>query len=386
MRRCLRIAFHGWLLMLCLGLARLAGAGPATGKPATPGLPGPPPDPWQRFVPPVDSRYDWLQLKSGEWLKGNLKSLYNFTLEFDSDKLNLLNFAWKDVKRLRTAAPRSLRVETGRDRGQPLTVYGRIELDGDEVLVITGQHRQRYRREQIVSIGTRAEKESDYWSGKFSLGANLRAGNADLVDLSLLANARRLTAESRFVADYVGNFSRADGIETANNHRLNGHYDRFRSRRFFWRVINAEYYRDVPKNIAHQISAGTAFGYDLIRDGRTDWELSGGVGISYKRYVSVEAGETPSQTSPSLRLGTLYDTRLNASAKLKINYSFQILDKASGTYTHHFITTLSSDLWADVDLDVSFVWDRVQDPRPGADGLVPQRDDYQLVVGIAYSF
>ena len=70
----------------------------------------------------------------------------------------------------------------------------------------------------------------------------------------------------------------------------------------------------------------------------------------------------------------------------KLNYSFQILDKASGTYTHHVITTLSSDLWADVDLDVSFVWDRVQDPRPGADGIVPKRDDYQLIVGIGYDF
>jgi len=223
------------------------------------------------------------------------------------------------VQRLRTAAPRTVRIETRRFLLQPQTVIGRIELDGDEVFVIAGKRRQHYRRVQIISIGTRAEKESDYWSGKFSLGANLLAGNADLVDLSLLANARRLTAESRFVADYVGNFSRAEGVETSNNHRLNGHYDRFQSRRFFWRVFNAEFYRDVLKNIARQLSAGTAFGYVLIRDGHSNWELSGGVGVTYKRYVSVEPGETPSETSPSLRLGTLYGTRLNASVDLKFN-------------------------------------------------------------------
>lgn len=380
MQRRLQIGLLVWLL------PALAMAAPVAGDPAAAARPGAPADAWQRFVPPADSRHDWLQLQSGEWLKGRLKSLYNFTLEFDSIKLKRLNLAWKDVQRLRTAAPRTVRVETERLREQPLTVIGRIELDGDAVWVIAGEHRQRFRRDRIVSIGNGGGKETDYWSGKFSLGANLRAGNADLVDMSLLANTRRLTAESRFVADYVGNFSRADGIETSNNHRLNGHYDRFQSRRFFWRVVNAEYYRDLLKNIAHQVSIGTAFGYDLVRDGRTDWELSGGVGVSYKRYVSVETGETPSETSPSLRLGTLYATRLNASAKLKVNYSFQILDKASGTYTHHFLATLSSDLWASVDLDLSFVWDRVQDPRPGADGILPERDDYQLIVGIGYDF
>jgi hypothetical protein len=34
--------------------------------------------------------FDWIQLTSGEWLKGELKVLYNDSLEFDSDELDLL--------------------------------------------------------------------------------------------------------------------------------------------------------------------------------------------------------------------------------------------------------------------------------------------------------
>ena len=339
-----------------------------------------------RFVPPPDDQHDWLQLKSDEWLKGHLQTLYNDKLEFDSDKLKRLTFDWTDVKWLRTAAPRTIQIELPGNGWQSLTVIGRIEMRGDTLTVVTGEQRQRYPRDRIVSIGTRAKREADYWSGKFSLGANLRTGNTELVDVSLIANTRRLTARSRFVADYVGNYSQTRNDITSNNHRLNGYYDRFMSSRFFWRVLNGEYYRDELKNIAHQISAGTAFGYDVIRDSKTDWEVSGGLGVSYKRYVSVEPGENPEETSPSLRLGTRFDTSLSPSVDFKLNYRFQILDKASGTYTHHVITTLSSDLWADVDLDVSFVWDRVQDPRPGADGIVPKRDDYQLIVGIGYDF
>lgn len=339
-----------------------------------------------RFVPPPDNQYDWLQLKSNEWLKGHLKSLYNYKVEFDSDKLNLLTFKWKDVKRLRTAAPRSVRVETTRYSWHPLTVIGRIEMRDDTVVILSGKRQQRYRRDQIVSIGSIGEREREYWSGKFSLGANLRAGNADVVDVSLITNTKRQDAHSRFVGDYVGNYSQARGEINTNSHRLNVHFDRFQSSRFFWRVLNGEYYRDVPKNIAHQASIGTAFGFDLIRNGKTEWELSGGLGVSDKRYVSVEAGGNRQETSPSLRLGTLYDTSFSKNTDFLINYSFQLLDKASGSYTHHFISTLSSEILPDLDIDVSLIWDRVQDPRPDANGIVPRRDDYQLVVGIGYEF
>ena len=46
--------------------------------------------PWDKFVPPPDDKFDWIQLTSGEWLKGELKFLYDFQVEFDSDKLDLL--------------------------------------------------------------------------------------------------------------------------------------------------------------------------------------------------------------------------------------------------------------------------------------------------------
>ena len=41
------------------------------------------------FVPPRDG-FDWVQLTSDEWLKGELVSLYEGTLEFDSDHLGVL--------------------------------------------------------------------------------------------------------------------------------------------------------------------------------------------------------------------------------------------------------------------------------------------------------
>jgi CheY-like chemotaxis protein len=49
------------------------------------------------WVPPADG-FDWIQLKSGEWLKGEIKAMQDRKLEVDSDKLNYLTFEWRDVR------------------------------------------------------------------------------------------------------------------------------------------------------------------------------------------------------------------------------------------------------------------------------------------------
>jgi hypothetical protein len=49
-------------------------------------------------------------------------------------------------------------------------------------------------------------------------------------------------------------------------------------------------------------------------------------------------------------------------------------------------TTLSFDLFKDFDLDISYVWDRIDKPQPKSDGSIPDRDDFQTIVSIAYEF
>ena len=38
---------------------------------------------------PPDDGFDWVQLNNKEWLMGEIKSMYNDNLEFDSDNLDL---------------------------------------------------------------------------------------------------------------------------------------------------------------------------------------------------------------------------------------------------------------------------------------------------------
>jgi hypothetical protein len=59
------------------------------------------------WVPPPDS-FDWIQLKTGEWLKGRIKAVQERQIEFFSEKLTDLTFDWKDIRQLRS--PRTLDV------------------------------------------------------------------------------------------------------------------------------------------------------------------------------------------------------------------------------------------------------------------------------------
>jgi len=344
------------------------------------------PEQWDDFQPPRDEKYDWLQLESGEWVKGELISLYNFIVEFDSDELDLLKIDWEDVRQIRSAGLLSLRVETSGDGHNVFTIVGVLQLKDDSAVVLIDQQVKTLERDQIVSIAKGTGKESDLWVGKISFGANVKSGNTDTVDTNLVLGAKRRTSKSRFSIDYVGNFSRTQSIETSNNHRLNSHFDKFYNSKFFWRTYSAEYYRDTFKNIDQQFSLSSSFGYHLIRTSKTEWEISGGLGALYTRFESVEAGNDIDNTSPFLELGTLVDTTLTNWMDFLLDYKFQLVDEDSGSYTHHFVTTLSSDITNDLELDISLVWDRIAKPQPAADGTVPDKDDSQLIVGLSYEF
>jgi hypothetical protein len=81
-----------------------------------------------------------------------------------------------------------------------------------------------------------------------------------------------------------------------------------------------------------------------------------------------------------------FDTELTSSMDYLFAFQARVVDEQSGTYQQHLLTTLSTDLIGNFDLDVSFVWDRIQDPQPRADGSIPEQDDYRLIIGLGYEF
>ena len=329
---------------------------------------------------PQDDGYDWIQLISGEWLKGELIGVFNDEIEFDSDILGELEIDWDDVERIYSQRSFGISIQ-----GQEL-LSGKIWIDGQNLVIATAGEEFVFPRQKLVAVTVSATREIDRWSLDLNLGMNARQGNAEFVEYNMIAGAERRTAQSRAFIDYLGSFNETEGVRVANNHRVNVVLDRFSGSRLFWRPFIGQYFRDPFQNIAHQGTLETGLGYELIDTGRTEWDVYGAVGGNHVRRVSVEADKPNNSTSPSFSLGTNFETELTTWMDYLFSFQMTFLDEESGTYQHHLLTTLSTDLIGDIDFDVSLVWDRTENPPPGADGATPEQDDFRLLVSVGFEF
>jgi putative salt-induced outer membrane protein YdiY len=329
--------------------------------------------------PPMPDEFDWVQLTSGEWLKGEIKVMYEASLEFDSDKLDLLSLDLEDIQQIRSAQVLNVRMKGGE------TATGKVLMEDGSIRVL-GDTPAEYDRGDLLSVTAGVPRERNYWVGKVSAGGNLRSGNTDQVELSTAASFKRRTVENRVSLDYLGNFSETNDVQSANNQRANAVWDWFFSETLFLRPVFLEYFSDPFQNIDSRYTIGTGLGYQLIDTSRTDWSIFAGPAWQSTRFDQVEPGESRSEDTWALSAGTTFDTELTDRIDFTYDYRFQFTSPESGRYNHHMIGTFEIELTDSLDLDLSLVWDRIEKPRPDDNGTVPKQDDYRLIIGVGYDF
>jgi putative salt-induced outer membrane protein YdiY len=337
-------------------------------------------DDWR---PPEDG-FDWIKLESGEWLKGEVKSMYNDTLEFDSDNLDLQKIDWADVLYLRSAEETSINIEgIG-----PVT--GRLLVEQDSITIDDGASPQNFDRTGLVSLSPSGDSEIDLWAVDFTLSLNIRRGNTDQVDYTSRLNAKRRTDNSRVTIDYVGNISKTDAgtgeyVETVNNNRVTAGWDIYATRYFYYTPLFAEYYRDPFQNIDQRVTVGVGIGYTIIDTSKVEWNVNGGPAYTNVQYISVEAGQDREVDGAALVLATDYSNELSSYLDFSFGYHVTSASSELGGYSHHMIASLQTELTSSLDFDVSLMWDRVGEPTADADGNKPEPDDYRMMLGLSWS-
>lgn len=335
--------------------------------------------PWQLDEATADS-FDWIQLNSGEWLKGDIKSLQKDKLEFDSDKLNALTFDWKDIRMARAPGLHSLRFERG------VGMDGSILVTTNQVEVITGSATNLIPRSDLLAITPTGDRELDKWTGKLATGLGFRSGNSRELDVDVHFAASRRTPSTRLNLDYLGNYTKINGGETANNQRFNGTFDSFLSRRLYVRVPDFEYYRDPLQNLAHRATVGGGIGYDLISNHRTEWNVTTGPAWQGNWFENVPAGEAPSANSVALVLSSRFDIQLTPQIEYIFEYRGQVTSAENGNNTHHAVSTLEFEIRKQLKLDLSLIWDRITTPRVESSGKAPTSDDFRLTTSLAVEY
>ncbi len=333
---------------------------------------------WQP-PPPEPVAFDWVQLVSGEWLKGEIKSFEDDVLEFKSDKLGDQSLSWDDVAQVRSM--RVVQVLLADDR----SYVGRI-IVADGAVQVLGDQGQEFERADLVRFIVGEPKEINFWSSTINLGANFRKGNTDAVDINTQIKVQRRSIKNRLIFDYIGNYNELEGVESGDNQRLAVTWHRFLTARLFLMPVFGEYYRDPFQNIAFRGSIGTGVGYTLVDTAKVDWDVSGGPAYLRTDYDEVEEGTSDSESTAAFVGNTVLTVELVKWLDFNYDYRFQIVNEENGTYNHHMEAGFNTDLTGPLSLNTSIVWDRIQDPRANADGDVPEQDDFKLIVGLAFDF
>ena len=333
---------------------------------------------WQP-PPPMPDDFDWVQMTSGEWLKGEIIAMYNDSMEFDSDEFDVQTLDWEDIREIRSAQIVQVAFE------DDIISIGKLLVEGDSIRVL-GEKDYESDRSLVLSITAGTPKEKNYWSGKFGAGLNLRTGNTEQTEYNANAHFTRRTPKNRISFDYLGSFSESDGTTIADNQRANASWNRFISKRFYLSPVYGEYYRDPFQNIASRWSIGTGLGFQIVETSKVEWTVDAGIAYQTTNFDDILEGEPTSADTPALVIGTRYDNEVTGWMDYFFDYKFFVVNEESGTYTHHLHTGFEFELFGDFDFDVAVVWDRTQDPRQNSDGTYPKKDDFRTIFGLSYSF
>jgi hypothetical protein len=114
--------------------------------------------------------------------------------------------------------------------------------------------------------------------------------------------------------------------------------------------------------------------------------VAAGPGYQYTRFETVAAGEADSASTPAAIFQTRFKADVTSRLTLIQSFSGTLASENAGLYSHHAVSTLEFEIKRYLDLDLSFVWDYLQNPQQEANGKVPQKSDLRLMLSIGAKF
>lgn len=337
------------------------------------------PPPPREVTLKLDDGADWIQIVSGEWLRGEILRIRDGSLDFDSDELDEQTFDAEDVLRIVTPNHQVVLTEDGR------IFEGELTADKTSFWV-EGEKTIKLDRAEVLSVLAVEGGGVSTWSGEVSAGVAIRTGNTEQTDYSAVLAATRETARTRWASRYSGAISEVNATQTANNHRIGSTFDLFVTKRTFVTVPGINVYRDPFQNIGLRVTPYAAVGYEVVDTADHNLSLSAGPALQYQRFDSeLTTGESTESTLAAV-FSSLYEWDITSDVEMSAKYDITVPMPEFDEYNHNLVTTLSIDLTGDLDLDLSITWDRLNAPQANSNGSVPQKDDFRMTIGLGWTF
>jgi putative salt-induced outer membrane protein YdiY len=322
---------------------------------------------------------DWVQLTSGEWLKGRIKSMQDWELDIDSDKLYDLSIDWDDVKEVHMSQATIL-------YGDKKTATGALTV-GPDTITVSGPTPVQVPRSQLLGISAGENNERRLWTGDVNLGVTLRRGNTNETEITSTANAQRRTAVSRFTFTYAGNYDLISGAKTTDNQRVDLSIDRLITPKFYIRPFDGEYYRDIPLNIENRATLSAGAGYFFFDQPKLEWDVYVGPAYQYLKFVNTEPGTSGETSTAAVVFQTNFKKKkITRYIDVFVNWQGILTSQDAGLFTQQLVGTVRYKITHVLHVDLSLTWNRTEQPKPDSSGHTPKRDDLQTVLTFGFEF
>jgi hypothetical protein len=147
-----------------------------------------------------------------------------------------------------------------------------------------------------------------------------------------------------------------------------------------------EWYADEFQNIGSRMTAGVGAGYEVFENSWFYWEVGLGAGYQYTSYDSVLPGQADTAHDAVAVPTTKVNFDLPHGIDWDNSYKLNLVVTDISETNHHAESVLSFDVWGPLDIKLSLIFDRIEEPVTNADGVRPESNDLRLTAGLGLSF
>ncbi|MEM7135813.1 MAG: DUF481 domain-containing protein [Myxococcota bacterium] len=321
--------------------------------------------------------FDWVRLTSGEWLKGEFRWMRDKDFEFDSNDLDIITKEWEKVDQLHAPRVHTYAFTDDSD------IVGRAVVTKDQVLIETVDGVITRPRSELLAIVDGGRRERDWWYVRLGAGFSGSLGNTN--QSSLTSNFELGRADTRTVSKvtYEGTVGYADREEVVNRHLGGVDVRVYLSHRFYVVPFTAEFFNDRFANIRLRANPGAAGGVHLFDTDKVEWDLEVGFGYQFLRIIGTVEGIDNPQNDAFIGLRSDWDLDLTSILNFELEWQTYLVVTTIGNTSHQGTAKVSIEFSDIFNFDVSFLFFRTEQPLPRSDGTVPQKNDYQLIIGVS---
>ncbi|MEM7135481.1 MAG: DUF481 domain-containing protein [Myxococcota bacterium] len=321
--------------------------------------------------------YDWIQMKSGEWLKGNLERMRDGALDFDSAELRLLTLDWKKTMQLHSPTANTFVFSDGTE------LVGPAMIDQERVAVQTTEGLVIRDRAELSAIIEHTQRERNYWSTVLRLGLTANAGNSEQLTFNAFWSLVREDALTRAQLTYDGTFGRIAREQSANRHLGTGDVDIFVHPILYVKALTGQLLYDRFQNIRLRATPAAGVGVHVITTYVVNWDFEVAPGYQYLSLLDPADTVEDPQSDFYLGLRMFADLDFTDDIQLLLDWRTNLVLTRIGNTNHTGSLDFSIRVTSIFDTNISFLFLRTEDPFPRSDGTVPKSNDYQIVVGVS---